>query len=70
MNTANPREFLRPPDARVLEANTPSSDYIDVPESQPLRLDCDQLLAPFRIAYKTYGELNAAKSNAILVCTR
>ena len=67
MNTANPREFLTPTDARVLEATTPSSDYIDVPASQPLRLDCDKLLAPFRIAYKTYGELNAAKSNAILV---
>ena len=62
-----PTRFLAPCDARVLEANTPSSDYLDVPDSEPLRLDCDQLLAPFRIAYKTYGELNAAKSNAILV---
>src|ERR1051325_6760539 len=67
MNTANPREFLKAPDARVLEATTPSSDYIDVAEDRPLRLDCDRVLSPFRIAYKTYGELNAAKSNAILV---
>ena len=67
MNTANPREFLKAPDARVLEATTPSSDYIDVAEDRPLRLDCNKVLAPFRIAYKTYGELNAAKSNAILV---
>jgi homoserine O-acetyltransferase len=67
MNTANPREFLKAPDARVLEATTPSSDYIDVAEDRPLRLDCDRVLSPFRIAYKTYGALNAAKSNAILV---
>jgi homoserine O-acetyltransferase/O-succinyltransferase len=67
MNTANPREFLKAPDARVLEATTPSSDYIDVAEDRPLRLDCDKLLSPFRIAYTTYGKLNAAKSNAVLV---
>ena len=28
----------------MLEAKTPSSDYIDIPESEPLRLDCDKLL--------------------------
>ncbi len=67
MNTAHPREFQASVDARALEALTPSSDYIDVPASRPLRLDCDRLLSPYRIAYKTYGELNAAKSNAILV---
>jgi homoserine O-acetyltransferase len=67
MNTASPRQFLNSTDARVLEANSPSSDHIDVPASRPLRLDCDRLLAPFRIAYKTYGALNAAKSNAVLV---
>jgi homoserine O-acetyltransferase/O-succinyltransferase len=65
MNTVDQRDFAG--DARVLEANRPSSKYIDIPASQPLRLDCDQLLGPFRIAYETYGELNAAKSNAILV---
>src|SRR5215510_7368462 len=67
MNTASPREFVNSMDARVLEVNSPSSDFIDVPASRPLRLDCDRLLAPFRIAYKTYGTLNAAKSNAVLV---
>ena len=35
---------------------------------QPLKLDCGIDLAPFQIAYKTYGELNAERSNAILVC--
>jgi homoserine O-acetyltransferase len=35
---------------------------------EPLRLDCGVALAPFTIAYQTYGELNRAKSNAVLVC--
>ena len=43
MNTVSPREFLKSTDARALEATTPSSDYLDVPASQPLRLDCDRL---------------------------
>ena len=38
------------------------------PESEPLTLDCGVALGPFSIAYKTYGTLNADKSNAILVC--
>ena len=32
------------------------------------KLDCGIDLAPFQIAYQTYGELNAERSNAILVC--
>ncbi len=35
---------------------------------QPLRLDSGALLSPLEIAYKTYGRLNADKSNAVLVC--
>ena len=38
------------------------------PESEPLPLDCGVALGPFSIAYKTYGTLNAAKTNAVLVC--
>jgi homoserine O-acetyltransferase len=33
-----------------------------------LLLECGQTLAPVNIAYRTYGNLNAARSNAILVC--
>jgi homoserine O-acetyltransferase len=33
-----------------------------------LRLDCGVELGPFPLAYQTYGELNADKSNAIMVC--
>jgi homoserine O-acetyltransferase len=36
--------------------------------TEPLRLDCGVDLSPFTIAYATYGTLNAAKSNAILIC--
>jgi homoserine O-acetyltransferase/O-succinyltransferase len=67
MSTASQRDLLKSTDARVLEAQTPSSDYIDVGEDRPLRLDCDKVLSPYRIAYKTYGELNAQKSNAVLI---
>ncbi|MDR3500296.1 MAG: homoserine O-acetyltransferase [Parvibaculum sp.] len=34
----------------------------------PLALDSGVSLAPFTIAYQTYGTLNAAKSNVVLVC--
>lgn len=34
----------------------------------PLRLDSGAELGPFTMAYRTYGQLNADKSNAILVC--
>jgi homoserine O-acetyltransferase/O-succinyltransferase len=35
---------------------------------KPLQLDAGLALAPFQIAYKTYGTLNAARTNAVLVC--
>jgi homoserine O-acetyltransferase len=35
---------------------------------QPMPLDSGAALGPFTMAYETYGTLNAAKSNAILVC--
>ncbi|KQW70844.1 MULTISPECIES: homoserine O-acetyltransferase [unclassified Phenylobacterium] len=38
------------------------------PADRPLRLDSGALLSPLEIAYKTYGTLNADKSNAVLVC--
>ncbi|MDB5734773.1 MAG: homoserine O-acetyltransferase, partial [Alphaproteobacteria bacterium] len=34
----------------------------------PLALDCGKSLSPFTVAYITYGALNAAKSNAVLIC--
>ena len=38
------------------------------PAGKALRLDCGATLDPLEIAYKTYGVLNEAKSNAVLVC--
>ena len=35
---------------------------------KPLALDAGVALSPFQIAYKTYGTLNSARSNAVLVC--
>jgi homoserine O-acetyltransferase len=35
---------------------------------RPLRLDCGVDLGPYRVAYQTYGTLNAEKSNAVLIC--
>jgi homoserine O-acetyltransferase len=50
------------------EADDPSSPVLRFHAGQPLRLDAGSLLSPFQLAYQTYGELNAARSNAILVC--
>ncbi|MEO1282896.1 MAG: homoserine O-acetyltransferase [Pseudomonadota bacterium] len=35
---------------------------------QSLLLDCDRTLGPFTTSYKTYGTLNADRSNAVLIC--
>jgi homoserine O-acetyltransferase len=35
---------------------------------EPLRLDCGIDFGPFTIAYRTYGRLNADRSNAVLIC--
>ena len=36
--------------------------------TEPLKLKGGAVLPQFEIAYETYGELNAARSNAVLVC--
>ncbi len=52
----------------IREARQPSSKVAYFGENEPLRLDAGRTLSPFHIAYETYGELNADKSNAIYVC--
>jgi homoserine O-acetyltransferase len=37
-------------------------------EDEALVLDSGEKLSPFSVAYETYGELNADKSNVVLVC--
>ncbi|MEZ5710230.1 MAG: homoserine O-acetyltransferase [Blastomonas sp.] len=34
----------------------------------PLMLDCGAALSPVQIAYESYGSLNAARDNAVLIC--
>ncbi|MEQ8823266.1 MAG: homoserine O-acetyltransferase [Filomicrobium sp.] len=43
-------------------------ETVEFPASAPLELDSGATLGPITIAYNTYGELNAEKSNAILIC--
>ncbi len=43
---------------------TPQTHHFD----QPLTLDCGRVLAQYDLIYETYGELNAAADNAILIC--
>lgn len=35
---------------------------------EPLQLACGRLLKSYELVYETYGELNASRSNAVLVC--
>lgn len=37
-------------------------------EEEPLQLESGAMLGPVTIAYETYGQLNADRSNAILIC--
>src|SRR4051794_26655200 len=54
--------------ASTNEADEPTSPVLRFGADRPLKLDAGVLLSPFQIAYQTYGTLNAAKSNAVLVC--
>ena len=53
---------------RLNQADEPSSPVERFGRDQPLILDAGVALAPWQIAYQTYGALDAARSNAVLVC--
>ncbi len=53
---------------RTGEADQPHSAVVRFASNNPLRLDAGVDFAPLQIAYQTYGMLNAARSNAVLVC--
>lgn len=53
---------------RAHEADHPTSLVALFGPDKPLRLDCGVDLSPFQIAYQAYGQLNADRSNAILIC--
>jgi len=55
-------------DQKIQEATNPHSPVVDFGADKPLHLDSGVSLSPFRLAYQSYGELNADKSNAILIC--
>ena len=50
------------------EADEPRSKVVRFGKDKPLKLDAGVELSPYQIAYQTYGELNADRSNAILIC--
>jgi homoserine O-acetyltransferase len=43
-------------------------ERVELGRAAPLRLDCGVELGPFTMAYQTYGTLDSARRNAILVC--
>ena len=51
---------------RLKQIDEQQSEIVQFDE--PLPLDCGTALAPFCIAYQTYGTLNAEKSNLVVVC--
>jgi homoserine O-acetyltransferase len=53
---------------RVREADEPRSPVVHFGPDRPLKLDAGVELSPFQIAYQTYGTLNPARSNAVLIC--
>ena len=50
------------------EAESPTSLVASFPADKALYLDSGGTLAPLSVAYQTYGTLDAAKANAVLVC--
>ena len=53
---------------RLTQVIEPESEVAHFGEDEALVLDSGERLAPFSIAYQTYGTLNSDKSNAILIC--
>jgi homoserine O-acetyltransferase/O-succinyltransferase len=46
----------------------PQVDHQRAVFADGLALDCGTVIAPLAVAYRSYGTLNAARSNAVLVC--
>ena len=56
-----------PPEPRA-QIDDPSSLVARFGADEPLMMDSGVALAPWQVAYQTYGQLNAERSNAILIC--
>ena len=52
----------------IAQSVSPDSLTLRLNHDSPLTMDSGAVLAPLTIAYQTYGELNADKSNALLIC--
>ncbi len=50
------------------EADQPSSPFVQFGPDEPLLLDSGGRLDHLQVAYQTYGTLNEARTNAIVVC--
>jgi homoserine O-acetyltransferase len=48
--------------------NFPEIEHLQAHFAEGLALECGRSLGEFSLAYRTYGALNAAKSNAVLIC--
>ena len=60
---------MTPLQKRLLDAQAPLPGHrVVFGTERPMPLDCGVDFGPFTIAYQTYGRLNAARSNAIMVC--
>ena len=54
-------------EARI-QADEPASPVMRFGADAALAMDAGVALAPWQIAYQTYGSLNAERSNAVLIC--
>ena len=59
---------FQPSSAQPGAAGEGAGEVFTFPADRSLRLDSGETLAPLTIAWKTFGALNAAKSNAFLLC--
>ena len=56
------------PESHAAAAHVQTGLSVELGGDTPLELDCGVSLGPFTLAYQTYGTLNAARSNAVLLC--
>ena len=56
------------PEPRLSDPSATPDLKVELGRDRPIRLDCGVEIGPITVAYRTYGRLNAQKSNAILIC--
>ncbi len=66
MNTG--KSHTEAPSGAVTDTTALPGHQVRLGVEAPLALDCGLEISDFPVSYQTYGELNADKSNAILVC--